>query len=424
MPLPQTKIPGVALLLGGLAICGIGLHLFSQPPQYQATLTMQAKADFEDYLPFPFPPPTSELRDPLIICQTMQSPLILSNVVISLKLDEPWDYQSGKNHSKLTVLETIRRLQGRLGVRLIPHTGWIRIYFTDENEAEATNIINAIFTAYHDHADEVFDQYIIAFETARMKDLQTQYDQQTREIGREQNDLNQLRDKLGISDPESLTNYSPVTAARVTDETARLTKLQSDYQRSSDQYAELKKEDNQKLHQILPDLVPDQTLAGLLAELNQIRSISTNTSTGSSPADHPDTVETQARTNELNREIDDRIAGIMTGLENQLKFEQSYINSCQRAVQKSEAELAREKSMPAREKPYYDAKKKLRQLIEQNKLTRLKIDDEKVHLTMRPTWPLRLVYPHPLTVQECSQAPNFFLGLTLLIIGLFPVTGG
>ncbi|MGO8765104.1 MAG: hypothetical protein ACLQSR_08240 [Limisphaerales bacterium] len=81
----------LALLLGGMVLCGAGLWLLLSPPQYAATARIKMESDEPDSA-------GNVSYDPYFIqteFEALQCQLVLSNVVAGLNLNAVW----GKKYS-------------------------------------------------------------------------------------------------------------------------------------------------------------------------------------------------------------------------------------------------------------------------------------------------------------------------------------
>ena len=141
-------LPGLALLLGGMALCGAGLWLLLSPPQYAATARIKLENDEPDssgYMSYGgyFPQVSFEI---------IQSQLVLSNVVAGLNLNEVW----GKKHSNgepLKYAECYVIIKNHLRLTLVRNTEFwvfdITYYSADPKEAAA--VANAIGAGYQEY---------------------------------------------------------------------------------------------------------------------------------------------------------------------------------------------------------------------------------------------------------------------------------
>ena len=135
----------LALLLGGLALCGAGLWLLFSPPQYAATARIKLENDEPDssgYMSYGgYYVQTS--------FEIIQSQLVLSNVVAGLNLNMVWGkkYFHGtplKNTECWEIIKTHMRLTPVRNTKLVDIT-----YYSGDPK-EAADMANAIAKAYQD----------------------------------------------------------------------------------------------------------------------------------------------------------------------------------------------------------------------------------------------------------------------------------
>ena len=105
---------------------------------------------------------------------------------------------------------------------------------------------------------------------------------------------------------------------------------------------------------------PDPALSDLLGKLHESEQQYATLTNDYAP-DDPHITRVQSMNDELNRQIDDRVAGIMVGLENQVQSEKAALDaltaSLEEAKDKDQAEAIRGQ-------PYWEAKRKLGNMIE------------------------------------------------------------
>lgn len=198
----SRKVLGTAVLLAGLALCGVGLWLLLSPAQYQATVRIEVRHASPPWVYDPYFIQT-EFR-------VIQSRIILSNVVETLNLNVAWGrrYAAGRT---LETARTIRLLQRRLKFRVVPNSTAIDISVTDENPAEAARIANAIAETYRDHRMEIGRR--------ERKSAEEEYKIEEADIKAGENHLAQLRKQLNLPVPEPAeavlkTNYPVYFRAR------------------------------------------------------------------------------------------------------------------------------------------------------------------------------------------------------------------
>ena len=132
----------------------------------------------------------------------------------------------------------------------------------------------------------------------------------------------------------------------------------------------------EKLRDVLPTMVQDSALTELLNKLHEFQQSYVALTNDYSPADLH-IARVQSLMDELNQQIDDRVAGIMASMENQCQSEKAALDALTASV-----ETAKEKDQTDYEKsqPYWTEKRKLANLLEFHKLLAAKIESEKLDL--------------------------------------------
>jgi uncharacterized protein involved in exopolysaccharide biosynthesis len=156
MPNIGKQLLGLTLLLFGLALGGTGLWLLLSPAQYAATAKVRIEFD-ANTLPSNQTPPSGMAYDPYFIQITyelIQSPLLLSNVVMQLNLNENW----GKKYSNREPLKTSTSIEiVRQYLRLAPvrNTKLLSITFTSHDPNEAADVANSVAKSYCDYRNQL-----------------------------------------------------------------------------------------------------------------------------------------------------------------------------------------------------------------------------------------------------------------------------
>jgi uncharacterized protein involved in exopolysaccharide biosynthesis len=136
----------LALLFGGVALCGVGFWLLLSPPQYTATATIKVENDEPD-------PAGNFSYDPYFIqteFEIMQSELVLSNVVAGLNLNVVW----GKKYSTgepLKYAECYVIIINHLRFTLVQNTKMVDITYYSDDPKEAADVANAIGVTYKEY---------------------------------------------------------------------------------------------------------------------------------------------------------------------------------------------------------------------------------------------------------------------------------
>jgi len=145
----MAKRFGLAAILIGLALCGVGLWLLLIPAKYQATTRIMVE-HYESVVE----PGGYGLYFIQTEFEVIQSTLLLGRVIEALNLNASWGekYAGGKT---LETYETLRLLRQRLSFRGINNTKIIDISVTDANPAAAARIANCLAETFRDfRADE------------------------------------------------------------------------------------------------------------------------------------------------------------------------------------------------------------------------------------------------------------------------------
>ncbi len=155
MKSPITLLAGIVLILGGMALGGSGVIHLLQPPLFEAVTTVRIAN----------PPGGSGGFDPRLIrteVETIQSELVLTNVIHELKLNDVWGnkYNHGQ---RLSDAEAEKML--RLDCRPIRNSEMVEIKVRSEDPAEAPLLANEIVKSYRQVAAKSVSVNIIMFAT-------------------------------------------------------------------------------------------------------------------------------------------------------------------------------------------------------------------------------------------------------------------
>jgi capsular exopolysaccharide synthesis family protein len=90
-------------------------------------------------------------------------------------------------------------------------------------------------------------------------------------------------------------------------------------------------------------------------------------------------IRVQSLLDELNREIDDRVIGIMAGLESQVKSKKAALDAVTDLV---DAAKTQDQEEARKNQPYYDQKRNLEQMQDMHKLLYSKLEAEKIDLSL------------------------------------------
>jgi uncharacterized protein involved in exopolysaccharide biosynthesis len=339
---------------------------FIMPESYASTARVKLTNNEENA-----PPSTASAAyvpyDPYFIQTTfevMQSELVLKPVIDNLKLNEKWGkkYYGG---TPLNTTETLKLLRRMIELTPVKNTQLISITAYSEDKNEAAEVANAIAMAYRDYRVQSEREHT----TNNMHNLMAQFDNEEQHIKEARANVDALRKKFNIVESNSaLDPAAPETEMSV--------------RKMSEQLALLRPLTTQQKRQTLPTLVADPTLSDLLGKLNEAEQ-KYATITNDYALASPEVKRVASLFDELNREIDDRVNGIMTGLETQLA-------SSKAALEELTAKIQRSKPQPETQE-YWSAKAELEQAEEVDRMMYVKIASDKMDAQTPKSAPVQIV---------------------------------
>ncbi|MDE3068853.1 MAG: polysaccharide biosynthesis tyrosine autokinase [Verrucomicrobiota bacterium] len=390
---------------------------FVLPPSYASTTRIKIEPTVSDVPGLGNNQPYLLPYDPYWIqteFQVIQDQVVLKPVIEKLHLNEAW----GKKYAGGEVLktpETMRLLKKRMSLDTVRNTSLIEITIYDEDPQEAAQIANAIAEEYKKYRlnnsiqqaqggikvmDSTFAQEDTAIQTLRAK-------------------KDELRKKLGINDtdPNSLAPSPTITPREVEQYTQELIDGNANYMKLKGELTRLQTLKPDELRQVLPTTVPDTTLTALLGDLNDAEQKLATLKTDYSPQ-HPEVVRAQALVDKINKEIDDRVNGIMAGLEVNVQSQAAALASISNTLQQTKEKDQEEAIKSA---PYWEAKQDLANLQQIHNLLYAKIDEEKLDTALPKTGIVEIIRqaePGKEPVRP-NKTLNIALGIVVgLIVGV------
>src|ERR1017187_10328581 len=391
---------------------------FILPESYSSTARIEVENDVTD-IPGMTGTPSVGYYDPYFIQTTfeiMQSQLVLSNVISALNLNTEW----GKkyfNGETLKTTETMEILKQRMQLSPVKNTKLIAITVFSDDRNEAAQLANAIADAYKTYR----------FKSRReltengLKTLEEQFQEQDQEIKTNQDVVEQLRQQLHITDTASASMPTPT----LNDEQLRMIHQQQiEGQRlykgqlvNLQELKSIQETNKNKLCDVLPQMVQDGALNDLLGKLHEAQQ-KWVTLTNDYNTTNILVARVQSLMDELNREIDDRVIGIMASLESQVNTKKAELDAMTEAV---EAAKLTDQEEAKKNQPYYDQKRNLDSKLRMQKLLYSKLEAEKLDLELPKNSMVQIT-----DTAEPGKAPvkpnktvNIVLGLVFgLIMGI------
>jgi len=347
---------------------------FILPESYASTCRIKVENDVNDSAGGNAMTASMMPYDPYFIQTTfeiMQSQLVLSNVISALNLNVEW----GKkyfNGETLKTTETMEILKGRMSLAPVRNTKLIAISVYSDDAKEAALLANTIADAYKNYRLDTR-----RLTTARgLEVLEGQYMSESNQIQSAQQQIERLRRDLGITvDQADAAGFSPsLNSEQLQRYHDQMIEGERTYKELSVQLDQLKSLDKNRLRDVLPNVVNDSALGELLGKLHESQQKIATLKIDYS-ADNLNVTRVQTLIDTLNTQIDDRVTGILSGLESQVSSKKAALDALTQSVEDAKA---RDQVESGKNQPYYDAKRNLEQLRDLHKLLYSKIEAEKL----------------------------------------------
>jgi len=347
--------------------------------------------------------------------EIIQDRVVLGKVIENLNLNEVWGkkYNGGE---MLKTPETMEFLKRRMSLSPVRNTKLIEITVYSEDKNDAARLANAIAQAYQAYRLDQRKHLTLN----GIKVLEEQFKSEDEQIQVIQTSVDNLRKELGVNDndPNSLTPTPTLSQEQVRNYNTMRLDGETHYMKLEKQLTQLQGLSLDKLKDVLPTVNPDPALSDLLTKLRESQQTYATLTNDYSPADLHIT-RVQSMIDELNRQIDVRVAGIMAGMENQAQSDKAALDALTAMV-----ETAKEKDMEdfIKGQPYWEKKRELENKIEFHKLLAAKIDMTKLDLQIPRTTIVEITGPAEPGASPVK--PNKTLNIILgVIIGLIMGVG-
>lgn len=390
---------------------------FILPESYASTCKIRVKNDVNDIGGGISASYQASGFDPYFIQTTfeiMQSSLVLSNVISGLNLNVEWG-KKYLNGETLKTTETLEMLKGRMSLAPVRNTELISITVYSDDAKEAALLANSIAEAYKNYRLESRRQV----SSKGLEVFENQYLSESNNILAAQHQIENFRSELGINvDQADAPGFTPtLTTEMLQRYHDQMIEGERAYKEQSVQLEQLKSLDNNRLRDVLPNIVNDAALADLLGKLHEAQQRIATLKIDYA-ADNLNVTRVQTLLDTLNKQIDDRITGILSSLESQVSAKKASLDALTKSVE--DAKL-RDRTESTKNQPYYDAKRNLEQLRDMHKLLYSKIEAEKLEQEIPKTQMVQVTdraEPGKTPVKP-NKPVNIVLGLIFgLIMGI------
>ena len=396
-----------------LVVITATLVTFILPEQFASTATLKIERDGADISELAGDSLRYNTFDPYFIqteFEVIQSETILSSVVDVLDLNTKWGKKYNEG-AKFKTQESIGLLKNRLNLRPRRNTALIDVQIYSENPNEAADLANAIADTYQ----------LWRLEKGRrlglggVKALEDQLKIEDEKIAKAKEELDTIRIENKISDIDTAG-----TAPMMLSETEEYRRLSSSrfekklfYERQKEQYDKLSAIDLTALRDVLPGFQPDAELSSLVSDLNAADQRYTAMVNELGPS-HPQMKSVKDLQELVNKKIDNRVSGILKGLETQVSTAKAELDGIDKAVEDARV-IDQDKLTKTR--PYFDKKRVLERLNDLRDLITRKKNIEEIDLKLPKSE--QVVVIERATASIKAVRPNKTLNIILgVVIGL------
>jgi succinoglycan biosynthesis transport protein ExoP len=330
---------------------------FLLPSQYASTAVIKIENDAPD-----ISIDSTQMRsgyDPYFI-QTefaiMQDEEVLGRLISALNLNEEWG-KKYNNNVPLKTDETMQMLKGRISLSPERNTKLIDITVYSDVPEEAARLANGIADAYREYRLSLLTQLTTNGISAMEKSFKDDEDK----IQAMQTNVDFLRSNLNIVDydPNSVGPSPTLSQEDLRNYHEKQLELEQNYIQLTTELTGLQtlktNQDTARLRNVLPTEVQDGELSDVLGKLHESEQKFV-TMTNDLGLANPDVIRLQSLIDELNRQIDDRVDGIMAGLDTKAKSEKAELDLVTETVQDA---VKKDRAEAERGQPYWEAKRSL-----------------------------------------------------------------
>jgi len=324
---------------------------FILPETYMSTARIEVGKDTPD-IPTIMQPNTAMQYDPYFIqteFEKIKSTKVLNKVIERLNLTEVWAKRFGTD--TLKVNEAYKILVNQIDLRQSRNTSLIEIRAYSDVKKEAADIANTIADVYQNFRKDSRT----ALSEAGLKALNDEYIRQAAEVTKAQKDVDDQRATLNISDIGD-SFYQTTTepeAVRAIDKDR--VQAEEVYTYHNTLLQELKKLPRSELRNAIPTAFADEHLSQRLTELSKAEQ-QYATLYNDYGDDHPDVKRLKDLLAKLNQQIEERIDGILKGLEVKVAAAKEQVVELKDKVEKAKRE---DTSTRKRYAPYFQSKRTL-----------------------------------------------------------------
>ena len=383
---------------------------FLLPETYMSLSRISIEKDTSDIAPLLGMQSGPTAFDPYFIqteFEKIQSQKVLDKVVSKCGLTEEWKRLNGGK--SLTEIEARKILEKMIDIRQFRNTSIIELRAYDRKPQWAQTIAQALAKEYQDHRKNLQEERVkkgILVLNGRLKKI-------NEEISVMQTNVDELRTQEGISDAAGDESYSIIEPEIVRRYESGLIDARGIHTTQSTLLEGLRAQSDEELRASILTAHPDAQLDVLIRELHTGQQTLANLGVDLGD-EHPRIKGLKVVVATLEGQIDDRIRGILAGLELRVNSTKAQVEQLQRDVADAKK---RESDMREKGREYFDAKRELSNTTRIRDTILLRVMQEEVDLALPKESTVEITDDADLPIK--AVRPNIPLNIALgVVVGL------
>ena len=383
---------------------------FLLPETYMSLSRISIEKDTSDIAPLLGMQSGPTAFDPYFIqteFEKIQSQKVLDKVVSKCGLTEEWKRLNGGK--SLTEIEARKILEKAIDIRQFRNTSIIELRAYDRKPKWAQTIAQALAKEYQNHRKDLQEERVkkgILVLNGRLKKI-------NEEISVMQTNVDELRTQEGISDAAGDESYSIIEPEIVRRYESGLIDARGIHTTQSTLLEGLKAQSDEELRASILTAHPDAQLDVLIRELHTGQQTLANLSVDLGD-EHPRIKGLKVVVATLEGQIDDRIRGILAGLELRVNSTKAQVEQLQRDVADAKK---RESDMREKGREYFDSKRELSNTTRIRDTILLRVMQEEVDLALPKESTVEITDDADLPIK--AVRPNIPLNIALgVVVGL------
>ena len=404
----KVRLPVIVLIFLLTAVTTTVVTLLL-PETYMSLSRISVEKDTSDIAPLLGMQSGPTAFDPYFIqteFEKIQSQKVLEKVVERCKLPTAW---SPDGADPLGPVKARKRLEKSIDIRQYRNTSIIELRAYDRDPDLASNIAQALAEVYEEHRSNLQKDRVklgIVSLTTRMEEI-------NEKITDMQGRVDRLRTDLGISDAAGEESYSIIEPEIVRRYASELITAKGLHTTGVTLLEGLKAQSDEQLRASILTAHPDAQLDVLIRELHTGQQTLANHSIDLGEQ-HPRIKGLKKVVATLEVQIDDRIQGVLAGLELRVKSSKAQVEQLERDVAEAKQ---RESDMRESGREYFDAKRELSNTTRIRDTILFRIMQEEVDLELPTSSMVEII--DAADVPEKAVKPNIPLNIALgMVVGL------